>query len=424
MNKKLTVEIASFLLTFILIGLSACVKDSCKQQKTYTYYEPVYKTKAEVRDNIKSNAAREVENPGKINILGNYIFLNELDKGIHIINNANPAQPQNIGFIAIPGNMDLAIKGNILYADLYTDLVAIDISTPANVKLMKVVEGVFPHRYWGSGFTGAADREDKIIAEWALRDTTVTESCEQPNWLMNDRADIFFSAQASNSSKSASPIGVGGSMARFTIMNDRLYTVGFSNLDVFNIVNANDPKHTSRVNLGWNIETIYPFKNKLFIGSQTGMFIYNVTNPDAPVAAGTFNHVRTCDPVIADDNYAYVTLRSGTTCAGFTNQLDILKLNNITDPVLQKTYQLTNPHGLSKDGNLLFICDGNDGLKLFDASDIMNLKPVEHIKDLDTYDVIAINKKALVVAKDGLYQYDYTNPADLKLLSKIVVTKN
>lgn len=422
MNKKLTVEIAGFLLVLIMTGFSACIKDNCKQQRTYTYYQPVYKTKAEVRDNIKSSAAREIENPGKLNVLGNYIFLNEVDKGIHIINNANPRQPQNVGFIAIPGNMDLAIKGNILYADLYTDLVAIDISNAASVKLTKVVEGIFPHRYWGNGFI-YANNSDKIIAEWVLRDTTVTESCEQPDWLTNASTDVFFSAQASNSSKSSSPIGVGGSMARFTIMNDRLYTVGFSNLDVFNIVNANDPKHTGKVNLGWNIETIYPFKNKLFIGSQTGMFIYNVSNPDAPVANGKFDHARTCDPVIADDTYAYVTLRSGTTCQGFTNQLDILKLNNITDPVLQKTYPLNNPHGLSKDGNLLFICDGNEGLKLFDASDVMNLKPVGQISDIDTYDVIAMNKIALVVAKDGFYQYDYTNPADMKLLSKIVVTK-
>jgi hypothetical protein len=422
MNKRLTVEIASFLLIFLTIGMTACIKDNCKEKRTYTFFEPVYKTKAEVREDIKSGTPRQVENPGKINILGRYIFLNEVDKGIHIIDNANPSQPKNTGFIAVPGNMDLAIKGNILYADLYTDLVAIDISNPTSVKLTKVVEGVFPHRYWGNGFVGP-NNDNKIITEWVQRDTTVTESCERDNWLMSRGGDVFFAAQSNNSLASASPVGVGGSMARFTIMNDRLYTVGNASLDVFNIINANDPKHTNTLNLGWGIETIYPFKNKLFIGSQTGMFIYNVNNPDAPVASGQFNHVRTCDPVIADDTYAYVTLRSGTTCQGFTNQLDILKLNNITDPALQKTYSLNNPHGLSKDGNLLFICDGDAGLKVYDASDIMNLQLIKQINDISTFDVIAMNKIALVVAKDGLYQYNYTDPADIKLLSKIVIAK-
>jgi len=423
MNKKLTVEIASFLLIAVMLGITACVKDSCKEIHTYTFYEAVYKTKTAVRENIKSNTPRPVENPGKINIRGNYIFLNETDKGIHVIDNSNPSQPRNIAFIDIPGNMDLAVKGNTLYADLYTDLVTIDISNPASVKLTKVIESVFPYRYWGNGFVGT-NSSDQIIADWVKRDTTVTESCERQDWLFTGRVDVFFDALSSSTKASVSPVGVGGSMARFTIMNDRLYTVGTSDLDVFNIINSNDPKHTNRLNVGWNIETIYPFKNKLFIGSQSGMFIYNVSNADAPVAAGQFNHVQSCDPVIADDDYAYVTLRSGSGCrGGFINQLDIVKLNNITDPVLQKTYPMKNPHGLSKDGNLLFICDGDAGLKLYNASDVMDLRIINELTDINAYDVIAMNKIALVVAKDGLYQYNYANPADIRLLSKITTGK-
>lgn len=422
MNKKLTVEIASFLLITVILGMTACVKDSCKEMHTYTFYQAVYKTKSEVRENIKSNSPRQVENPGKINIRGNYIFLNETDKGIHVIDNTNPSQPQNIAFIDIPGNMDLAVKGNTLYADLYTDLVAIDISNPVSVKLSKVIESVFPYRYWGNGFVGT-NNSDQIITDWVKRDTTVTESCERQNWLFTGRADIFFAAQSNSSAASVSPVGVGGSMTRFTIMNDWLYTVGISHLDVFNIVNANDPKHTNRVNVGWSIETIYPFKDQLFIGSQTGMFIYNVSNADAPVADGKFNHASSCDPVIADDDYAYVTLRSGTACQGFTNQLDIVKLNNITDPVLQKSYPMKNPHGLSKDGDLLFICDGDAGLKLYNAANVLNLQLIDGIGDINAYDVIAMNKIALVVAKDGLYQYSYANPASIRLLSKITSGK-
>ncbi len=423
MNKKLTVEIVSFLLIAVMLGITACVKDSCKEIHTYTFYEAVYKTKTEVRENIKSNAPRSVENPGKINTLGNYIFLNETDKGIHVIDNTNPSHPKNIAFIDIPGNMDLAIKGNTLYADLYTDLVAIDISNPASVKLTKVIDSVFPYRYWGSGFV-ATHNNDQIITDWVRKELTVTESCEEQYQIFTGRADVFFSAQSGNTKASASPIGVGGSMARFTIMNDRLYTVGMSDLDVFNIANANDPKHTNRLNVGWNIETIYPFKDKLFIGSQSGMFIYNVSNADAPVAAGRFTHVQSCDPVIADDDHAFVTLRSGNACrGGFTNQLDIVKLNNISDPVLLKTYPMKNPHGLSKDGDLLFICDGDAGLKLYNVSDVMNLRIIKEVNNINAYDVIAMNKIALVVAKDGLYQYNYTNPADIRLLSKITTGK-
>jgi hypothetical protein len=152
------------------------------------------------------------------------------------------------------------------------------------------------------------------------------------------------------------------------------------------------------------------------------MFIYNVVNADAPAPAGQFEHARSCDPVIADDNYAYVTLRSGTECEGFTNQLEIINLKN-GNPVLEKTYSMKNPHGLSKDGNLLFICDGAAGLKLYNAADVLNLQLVSEVSDIETFDVIAMNKIALVVTKDGLYQYSYADLPGLRLLSKITIGK-
>lgn len=403
--------------TFLLQG---CLKDSIVHSYTYTFYKPVYKTAAEVRANIKSNTAQTVERPGKIFVKGNYIFLNEVDKGIHVIDNSNPAQPQNVTFINIPGNVDMAVKGNTLYADLYTDLVAMDISNPKNVVLKKVVEGVFPDRY----YYGFKSDSTKVIASWEKRDTTVSQEINMGGWAKD--AGVFMSVSMEAGGRqvaSSSPYGVGGSMARFSIVKERLYTVGNSDLQVFNISNPVDPLYSYKKNMGWGIETIYPFMNRLFIGSQTGMFIYSLSNPDNPVQEGQFTHVRSCDPVIADDNYAYVTLRSGSACAGFNNELDILKLNASGNPTLVKVYSMTNPHGLSKDGNTLFLCDGTSGLKIYDASDVLNLKLIKRIEAMETFDVITLGGVALVVAKDGLYQFDYSDLNNIRFLSKITIAK-
>jgi len=423
MKKYITASFAAAFTLILSFIFSSCVKDSCHRTYTYSYYVPIYKTTAEVKVNIKSNTPTDIQNPGKIYILGNYIFLNEIDKGIHIIDNSNPTSPVKKAFINIPGNMDIAVKGNILYADLYTDLVTIDISNPLDAVVKKYNEGVFPYRAYNSF---SADKS-KMIVDWVKRDTTVTEECAGNSLLQFDRG-VFFMANSGggggDSKASVSPIGLGGSMARFTLVNNRMYTVSYSDLNVFNITSPENPVFSKKVNISsWNIETIFPFKDKLFIGSQNGMFIYNIANPDNPVQNAQFTHARSCDPVIADDNFAYITLRSGNTCRGFTNQLDILRLNNYTNAQLVKTYNLTNPHGLSKDGNLLFICDGKAGLKVYNASDAMNLQLIKQITPLDTYDVIAYNNRAMVVAKDGLYQYDYSNINDIRLLSKIDVLK-
>jgi hypothetical protein len=195
-------------------------------------------------------------------------------------------------------------------------------------------------------------------------------------------------------------------------------------LDVYDISIPQSPAFTSKVQLGWGIETIYPFKNKLFIGSNTGMFIYDVTNPSQPSKQGEFNHVRTCDPVIAEDKYAYVTLRSGTGCPGSTNQLDVLDITNLSQPSLVKSYTMTNPHGLSKDGDLLFICDGQDGLKIYNAANASNVFLLKQLTGPETFDVIAWNGVAIVSATDGLYQYDYSDVQNIKLLSKTVWKKS
>src|SRR6202022_2166901 len=173
-------------------------------------------------------------------------------------------------------------------------------------------------------------------------------------------------------------------MARLAIVHDYLFTVNLNQLGVLNISNTANPENVSITNVGSNIETIYPFKEKLFIGSRNGLFIYDITNAATPVNEGQFAHASACDPVVADDNYAYVTLRNGTFCTTASNQLDVVNVQNLIYPSLVKSYPMTNPHGLTKDGNFLFVCDGKDGLKIFDATQPGDLKLIKNIVGIET----------------------------------------
>lgn len=405
----------------IIIGLSilllnSCVKDNCTN--SYSFYVPEYKTSAQVRNNIKSTSATMLHKPGKLFIKGNYLFINDIDRGIHIYDNSNPSSPKPIAFINIPGNMDMAVKGNMLYADLYMDLVAIDITNPLNVQAKYFVDDVFPFRRY---INGIVQDSSKIITNWIKKDTIINIPCKEN---IDRNNPILFQGGIlmlrSSSFVAASPFGIGGSMARYSIVENSLFTVTDSKLNVFEI-KTEKPQLINKVDIGFGIETVYPFKNKLFIGSNTGMFIYDVSQPGQPVKLGQFNHVLSCDPVIADDDNAFVTLRSGTNCRRGVNQLDVLDIKNLTQPALLKSYDMNNPHGLSKDGNILFVCDGKNGLIVYDATNPTDLKQITHIKNLDTYDVIALNNIAIVVAKDGVYQFDYSNIHAIKQISKISI---
>jgi len=125
-----------------LIGIACLLATTTVE---YCEYEPIYLSYSDLRKPVAAAAPEALSQSGKIYVYGNLILFNELNRGIHVIDNANPAAPINLLFLPVPGNIDIAVKDNILYADSYIDLVAIDISDPGNSHEVNRVESVFPY---------------------------------------------------------------------------------------------------------------------------------------------------------------------------------------------------------------------------------------------------------------------------------------
>jgi hypothetical protein len=425
MKKKTALPV---LLLLLLLIPFAC-EDKYEVEQKYSYFEPIYTTAAEIRASVGVVAPQEIKEAGKIYIKDNWLFVNEVGKGIHVIDNSNPKAPVTKNFLNIPGNYDLAVKGNILYADSYIDLLAIDISDKSDIKIVKRLEGIFSvYNRMGSGI----DPVKGIITSWKEKENvTVTTSRNQIQpwggfWM---RSDVVAFSQVSSMKTASVPgnpatAGIGGSMARFTIEGDYLYMLDAGNVHSVSIKTLENPIAKSKNMIAWDIETIFPHEGKLFFGAQSGMYIFGLDDPEKPTQISRYAHVRSCDPVVVEGDLAYVTLRSGTTCQGFTNQLEVIDIKDLTNPVLLKIYPMTNPHGLGIDNKNLFICDGDDGLKIYDATDHLKISDnqLAHYKNINTYDVIPYNNVAIMTGKDGIYQFDYSNPKDIKLLSKVMIS--
>jgi len=412
MKKNISAPFCLLCLLSLPLLFSSCLKDDCRH--TYKITVPVYTKLSALRASLQSKAPQSINSTGKLYIAGNRIYLNEPGKGIHVIDNSHPDHPVQTAFINIPGNVDMYLRGNILYADMYCDLAAIDVSNPSGISVKKFLTKIFPDK----AAYGTSTNPDSVnvITNWITKDTTV--SCTGNGGVYPVGGGLAMSNTGTSLTKAVS--GAGGSMARFSAVNDYMYTVSTSILNVININEAGNPLFVQNKSIGWNIETIFPYNNKLYLGAGTSMSVYDLQNPVDPQQLSWTGHWCSGDPVVADDNYAYVTLHAANICNSVVNQLEIYNLNTSSQsPTLVKTYPLTNPQGLSKDGNLLFICDGKDGLKIFDASTVTGLKMIKQFSGMETYDVIAYNGIAYLVAKDGLYQYDYSNTGDIKLLSKL-----
>ncbi|CAG5011823.1 hypothetical protein DYBT9275_05033 [Dyadobacter sp. CECT 9275] len=412
--------------------------DQCKETRITRRLTRVTRSMAEIRQSLKAETPRAMKRPGKLYVKGSYLFINEVKEGIHIIDNSDTSNPRFISFIAIPGNGDIAIRNNILFADSFADLVSIDITDPVSPKEVGRFENVFQNGqfdgvWWGfSAVNGVI--QDNAIEDYNIDfvTETVTTNCEENTvYPYLERYFDSFSGVASfnkagssaGAASAGNSSGKAGSMARFALENDYLYTVSQSNLHVFNISKPETPSNFSSTNIGWNIETIFPHEDKLFIGSSTGMFIFDNSNPAQPKQLSVFRHGNACDPVVVQDNIAYVTLRTGTSCAGTQNQMDLVDVSDGASPKLITTYQMQNPHGLSIDFPTLYLCEGEFGLKVFDATDKMAIDKnlISHFQNMDAYDVISLGKTLLMIGKDGFYQYDASDRKNLRLLSKIPV---
>src|SRR5581483_9870176 len=171
-------------------------------------------------------------------------------------------------------------------------------------------------------------------------------------------------------SATASTTGSGGSTARFAIWGDYLYTVDKENLKVFSLADASNPVLKNTVPVGFEVETIYPFNNNLFIGSTSVVHIFSLNNPESPQQlsqAISPTVIRRCDPVVAKDNVAYATLRTNGPCGGTQSILAVYDVKNITQPAQVATFPVNEPYGLGYADTALYVCD-RYSLKVFNIA--------------------------------------------------------
>jgi hypothetical protein len=414
-----------------LLILFSLFLNSCEDitYKEYKGNAPVYLSYSNLRTAIALEQNVDLKDPGKIYYKDNYIFIVEELKGIHIFDNANPATPVKKVFVKLPGVVDISISGNIMYADSYIDLVVLDVQNIDNIHEVGRIEDVLPYTVPKAGNTfplSYVDKDKGVVIEWELR--TIKERIENnPNpYPIYYGGGISFldktNSSGASSGLSGSGVGLGGSMARFGIKNSILYVVDNSILKVFDITNKTAPVKINDLYPGWNVETMFLTENTMFLGTSNGMAVFDISIPSSPVSRTFFTHARSCDPVIVDDTLAYISLRTGTTCGGNLNVLDVVNIKNINQPTPVMSYGFNNPHGLGKSGDLLFVCDGSAGLKVYNASDPRNITSnlIYTYPNIQAYDVIPIGNLLVLIGDNGLYQYNYSNVKNITLLSSIL----
>ena len=232
---------------------------------------------------------------------------------------------------------------------------------------------------------------------------------------------VSCSKEGGSSAESAADSGKGGSLARFTISGNYLYLADWDRIKVFDITNPESPVEKTSVVIGFVIETIFPFKDKLFIGAPTGMFIYSITDPAAPTKLGSVQHLRSCDPVVSNDTMSYVTLNGNSACGPAESGLYIYDIKNISTPALVKLLPLSSPSGLGLVDSVVFVCRGNGGLSAINIKKPAEPKIIYTKNDAHYIDVIPYHNLLICYVNTGILIYDIT---DLRNILKVAEISN
>lgn len=418
-------KIVPILAFFVL--LTSCEESVYREFKGNA---PIYLSYEELRSSVVAETDRDLVHPGKIYFKDDYIFIVENLEGFHVYDNSNPAAPVHKTFIKVPGAVDISIAGYIIYVDSFVDMVVLDAEDINNIHEVSRIKDAFPYLIpeTDNNFpVGNIDQDKGVVIGYEVRMIREKVQINYPMYpVFYDGYFELANTGRVTSGVSGSGVGMGGSMARFGITGNVLYAVGDNAINIFDISERVHPKKFSSTSAWWGIETMFLTDKYMFLGTTTGMAIFDINVPLSPSYLSFYNHIRSCDPVIVEGDIAYVTLRSGTVCGGTASSLDVIDINPITSPSLLQTYAMNNPYGLGKDGDLLFVCDGTAGLKIYNASDYMTIS--QHLlytySSLKAYDVIPLGSVLMMIGDDGLYQYDYSDPGNIQQISHIEVSGN
>jgi hypothetical protein len=415
----------------ILLSITGIVLTSCQDKRFQTYMAnvPVYLSWDALRSSFEVSTNAVLEKPGKIYFYGSYMFINEYQKGIHVADLSDPAHPELKAFIEVPGNVDMAIRNDLLYADSYVDLLVIDISNPEQPELRNRIEDLFeyiiPPYDWDYPLD-EIDEKKGVITAYEIK--KITRELYDPPYpwpvFWDYRLESSF-ADVGMGGTNGNTYGVGGSMARFITYDDYLYALESSwKLKSINIADTDNLVVEKELSLWGNVETVFIAEGYLYVGTSNGMHILDLVNPSSPNLLSTYQHITACDPVVVEGDRAYVTLRSGNLCGGTQDLLEVINIADKYNPWRLSSFSMKEPYGLGIDDGILFVCEGEHGLKVYDASfenDITSHQ-IAAFPGINAFDVIPLESFLFMIGEDGFYIYDYTDLNNITILGSLPIS--
>ncbi len=224
--------------------------------------------------------------------------------------------------------------------------------------------------------------------------------------------------ETSSSSSLSDSASISGSKSKFRMSGDYIYTANGNTISILDIADASNPIPITRNTIPYNIDTIAAYENYLYIGSSNKIYIYDKTNPTNLENPTVFTNAQSCNPIAISNNVAYVLFNVDSTC-GFSDRskLEVIDISDIESPKLIMTEPMWSPSAIAIDNNKLFVCEGKQGIKVFDINQTDDNGTIEiqlnridaKGEEINCYDLIAHQNNLIISDDTNILQFDYTS---------------
>ena len=334
-----------------------------------------------------SAPSERISYPMSTTLSGSLLYVSGGHSGLHVYDVTDPSAPAKVIHIPLDFNASTAVKDDIVYADDSGQLQAIRITGDSYTVVAKIGE---KPRYHDVPSPGVYDQGFSCMC------TTNTV----------DPASV-------------SPPATASSFSAFALVGDRLYRAQNGSIIVYDVTTADTPSKLSTVPVGWDIETLHPSGDLLFVGGFLGMYIFDREDPDHPKQLSKIQHTRSCDPVVVSGATAYVTLRGGNACGLSPDELLCVSVSDPANPDVVGQKPMSTPYGLAVQNARLYVSHGIGGYSLVDASDPANVTIEKTWSGKFARDFIWSGNTLFVLTDDNVNLYDVTDPLAPRLLSQV-----
>ncbi len=318
------------------------------------------------------------------------LLISDISSGIHIYSVSDPSHPKFKKTIYLLGNAGIAMKKDIIFANSYESLLSFKLNKDFSYDTLSVIKN--------SPYYNGLYEEPRIYNSGGF-------SCGSSP-VVSGSVD-----ECSN--------GTGGSYALFAVIDSFLYYIDNSSLITLDISKNDTLIKLSETYLDWNIETLFPTEKYLYVGGRAGMYILDRTDPIYPKKIGTLQHFTAYDPVVVNNDIAYVTLRAGNWGGDAKDVLLIVNVENPTNSFVIDEISTFTPYGLSIQDTLLYVSNGSNGFSLYTVSDPNNISRLAYWNSPSTKDFIWKGNILYTMAFKNIIIYDVEIPTSPEILSTI-----